>query len=290
MCGPIRMRSRIRVPPSDEAGRAIRSAVDAARVFDARVVSCYWRGCAIGAAGSRRPKPSTPTRRSTRTTTRRLDAVRRRPDASRSARSPCRSTTPTPRRERSTLQHRPPPGASRDERIGTLLVNPGGPGFGGTDFAVLAEPNFGDELLDRFDIVAWDPRGTAASTPAIDCTDDYDHFFAAPTSRPTTPAERQQLVDLAKEFDRRLRRPKNAAILPARRHEQLGARHGRHPAGARRGQRSATSGSATAASSAQRGRRCSRRRCVPRCSTARWTRRRRRRERASSRSRASRTR
>src|SRR3954468_12689314 len=30
-----------------------------------------------------------------------------------------------------------------DERIGSLLVNPGGPGFGGTDFALFAEANFG---------------------------------------------------------------------------------------------------------------------------------------------------
>ncbi len=87
-----------------------------------------------------------------------------------------------------------------DERIGSLLVNPGGPGFGGTDFAVFAELNFGQALLDHFDIVAWDPRGTGSSNPPIDCIDDYDHFYAAGDITPDDQAERQQLIDLSSEF------------------------------------------------------------------------------------------
>jgi len=86
------------------------------------------------------------------------------------------------------------------ERIGSLLINPGGPGAAATDFALFAELNFGQALLDHFDIVAWDPRGTGKSEPAIDCTDDYDHFFASGDITPDDPAEHQQLVDLSKEF------------------------------------------------------------------------------------------
>jgi pimeloyl-ACP methyl ester carboxylesterase len=86
------------------------------------------------------------------------------------------------------------------ERIGSLLVNPGGPGFPGTDFAILAEQIYGQPLLDHFDIVAWDPRGTGLSEPRIDCIDDYDHFFATGDITPDDPAERQQNIDLAKEF------------------------------------------------------------------------------------------
>jgi len=89
-----------------------------------------------------------------------------------------------------------------NERIGSLLVNPGGPGFGGSDFALFAEQNFGQDLLDHFDIVAWDPRGTGKSQPHIDCidSDKYDHFFASGDITPDDSAERQQLIDLAKEF------------------------------------------------------------------------------------------
>ena len=63
-------------------------------------------------------------------------------------------------------------------RIGSMLVNPGGPGFGGTDVAAYAEWYVSDALIERFDIVGWDPRGTGKSTPAVDCIDDYDRYFA----------------------------------------------------------------------------------------------------------------
>jgi pimeloyl-ACP methyl ester carboxylesterase len=86
-----------------------------------------------------------------------------------------------------------------DERIGSLLVNPGGPGFGGTDLALFAEANFGQQLLDHFDIVAWDPRGTGLSEPKIDCFSDYDHFFASSDITPDDEQERQALIDLAEE-------------------------------------------------------------------------------------------
>lgn len=87
-----------------------------------------------------------------------------------------------------------------DKRIGSLLVNPGGPGFGGSDFAVYAEQIFGEALLEHFDIVGWDPRGTGLSEPAIDCVDDYDEFFAGTDITPDDDGERQLLIDLAEEF------------------------------------------------------------------------------------------
>jgi pimeloyl-ACP methyl ester carboxylesterase len=54
---------------------------------------------------------------------------------------------------------------ARDQRhrIGSLFLNPGGPGGSGTDIALAAPYFLGDDLLDRFDIVGVDPRGIAAS-------------------------------------------------------------------------------------------------------------------------------
>ncbi len=88
---------------------------------------------------------------------------------------------------------------NEDERIGTLLVNPGGPGFPALDFALHADVLYDKALLDKFDIVAWDPRGVGSSTPFIDCFSDYDHFFDNGDITPDTDAEKQQNVDLAKE-------------------------------------------------------------------------------------------
>lgn len=84
-------------------------------------------------------------------------------------------------------------------RIGTLLVNPGGPGFGGTVLAFNADGIYGQALLDRFDIVGWDPRGTGSSEPPVDCVEDYDRYFGLDSS-PDTEAERQDLIDAGTEF------------------------------------------------------------------------------------------
>ncbi len=86
------------------------------------------------------------------------------------------------------------------KRIGSLLVNPGGPGFGGSDFAIYADQIYGQDLLDQFDIIGWDPRGTGLTTPAIDCTDDYDHFYASLDITPDDAAERQAIANTAEEF------------------------------------------------------------------------------------------
>ena len=101
----------------------------------------------------------------------------------------------------------------QENKIGSLLVNPGGPGFGGAALAANAELNLGEELIERFDIVGWDPRGTGFSEPAIDCIDDYDRYFAGPDITPDDEAERQEIVDLAREFTERCVE-NNGDILP----------------------------------------------------------------------------
>jgi len=51
-----------------------------------------------------------------------------------------------------------------DERIGSLFINPGGPGSSGVDL-VQGDPEGIDAFGGgRFDVVSWDPRGTNAST------------------------------------------------------------------------------------------------------------------------------
>jgi pimeloyl-ACP methyl ester carboxylesterase len=90
--------------------------------------------------------------------------------------------------------------ADPDERIGSLLVNPGGPGFGGSDFAIFAAQVFDSDLVERFDIIGWDPRGTGMSEPPIDCIDDFDPYVAAIDMTPDTPEEKQLAVDTAVEF------------------------------------------------------------------------------------------
>jgi pimeloyl-ACP methyl ester carboxylesterase len=57
--------------------------------------------------------------------------------------------------------------ARAEDRIGVLLTNPGGPGASGVA-ALRSGLPLPDEVLDRFDVVSWDPRGVGQST-SIDC-------------------------------------------------------------------------------------------------------------------------
>ena len=86
------------------------------------------------------------------------------------------------------------------ERIGSLLVNPGGPGFGGSSLADDAAYYFSESLLNRFDIIGWDPRGTGLTTPAVDCVDSFDEYVGL-DSPPDTPEEKQALIDASQAFN-----------------------------------------------------------------------------------------
>jgi pimeloyl-ACP methyl ester carboxylesterase len=71
------------------------------------------------------------------------------------------------------------------QRIGSLFLNPGGPGGSGVGFLAAAAGDFAD-LNARFDLVSWDPRGVGASAPAIRCLTDAE--ADARNARPfTTP-------------------------------------------------------------------------------------------------------
>lgn len=51
------------------------------------------------------------------------------------------------------------------ERIGSLFVNPGGPGGSAADFVGYAAAALGTPVRQRFDVIGIDPRGVAGSTP-----------------------------------------------------------------------------------------------------------------------------
>jgi pimeloyl-ACP methyl ester carboxylesterase len=62
------------------------------------------------------------------------------------------------------------PAGDRGRRIGSLLVNPGGPGASGMVAAASLSKQVGEsELGARFDLVGFDPRGVGASIPAVRC-------------------------------------------------------------------------------------------------------------------------
>lgn len=72
--------------------------------------------------------------------------------------------------------------AARDQgaRIGSLLINPGGPGGSGLDMTDYLVTIAGDDLLDAYDIIGFDPRGVGQSSP-VQCGPDsvIDDYYMA---------------------------------------------------------------------------------------------------------------
>ena len=62
------------------------------------------------------------------------------------------------------------PAQNQGARLGSLVVNPGGPGGSGVEYAAYGSLQFGTRLTDRYDIVGFDPRGVARSNPLV-CLD-----------------------------------------------------------------------------------------------------------------------
>jgi pimeloyl-ACP methyl ester carboxylesterase len=67
---------------------------------------------------------------------------------------------------------------SQRDRIGSLFINPGGPGASGVETAAFLSfgPALGglpDQVTDRFDLVGFDPRGVGRSSP-VECFSDAD--------------------------------------------------------------------------------------------------------------------
>ena len=83
------------------------------------------------------------------------------------------------------------PATDPSRRIGSLFLNPGGPGGSGIDFLLGAGPFlFSDEVRARFDLVGFDPRGIIRST-AFRCFGNpkqWEPYFT-PFPFPFTAAE-----------------------------------------------------------------------------------------------------
>ena len=87
-----------------------------------------------------------------------------------------------------------------DDPQGSLVLNPGGPGGSGVDYARAARGVLTPQLAGAYDVVGFDPRGVVSSTP-VDCIDDseLDALFAA-DGTPDTPEEVAELADSSAEF------------------------------------------------------------------------------------------
>ena len=112
------------------------------------------------------------------------------------ARVPLDYGKPKGRELRLAVARRPAPDPSR--RIGSVFLNPGGPGVS----AVQAVRSFeaGGPTNQRFDIVGFDPRGVAGSRPAIQCLTDRQLDEQTAGIPPATGANLPAFLKIGERF------------------------------------------------------------------------------------------
>ena len=90
------------------------------------------------------------------------------------------------------------------DKIGSLIINPGGPGESGIEAAASLLEGLPSEVRQRFDLVGFDPRGVGSSTPALWCNSDADNDkLRADPQVDYSPEGVAHIEGLVKEFVQR---------------------------------------------------------------------------------------
>ncbi len=107
------------------------------------------------------------------------------------------------------------PATDEADRIGSLIMNPGGPGGSGVMALPLLYAALPTPLAARFDVVSFDPRGVGQSAPVrcFDSIAERTAFFAAMPSVPIGADEVEARQRAAEDLARRCGE-RNTEILP----------------------------------------------------------------------------
>ncbi|WP_034610782.1 alpha/beta hydrolase [Cellulomonas sp. URHD0024] len=102
--------------------------------------------------------------------------------------------------------------ASGGDPLGSLLLNPGGPGASGIDFLEQAKGMISDDVQERYDLVAFDPRGVQRSNP-VHCVSDaeLDRLIAFDPDY-STDAGIQHVIDVYGDYGNACKKNTGAAL------------------------------------------------------------------------------
>ncbi|HEU5475232.1 MAG TPA: alpha/beta hydrolase [Actinophytocola sp.] len=89
-------------------------------------------------------------------------------------------------------------------RIGSLFLNPGGPGGSGYRLPTIGQLIFQQPVLDRFDLIGFDPRGVARSTPlrCFATQEDADAVLARMALLPITRQQERETLAALRDYGR----------------------------------------------------------------------------------------
>lgn len=82
--------------------------------------------------------------------------------------------------------------------IGTLFINPGGPGGSAVDYAKAAAAVLDPDVLAAYDVVGVDPRGVGGSAGIHCLTGEEIDFLAATDTTPDSPAVEEQMIEASR--------------------------------------------------------------------------------------------
>ena len=90
--------------------------------------------------------------------------------------------------------------SKKAKRLGSLVVNPGGPGGSGVEYAAGWDSIISHAVSDRYDIVGFDQRGVNLSEPIRCLTDSQEDAFLSADGKVTDKASLASAIASAKDF------------------------------------------------------------------------------------------
>ncbi|MFJ5230570.1 alpha/beta hydrolase [Kitasatospora sp. NPDC088391] len=92
------------------------------------------------------------------------------------------------------------PAADKAHRLGSLLLNPGGPGGSAVEYVQSIAARYDSGVRSGYDLVGFDPRGVGKSAPITCLAGDRMDTYTATDLTPDDRAETDALVAVDKEF------------------------------------------------------------------------------------------
>ncbi|MFI9812079.1 alpha/beta hydrolase [Saccharothrix variisporea] len=107
-----------------------------------------------------------------------------------------------PRGEKITIALMKAPATDQANKVGSLFINPGGPGGAGLIYSAYGSSFFQPEIMKRFDLIGFDPRGVGRSTPlrCFKTQEEADAVFNRMSSVPVTRTEIRDTMDATKDY------------------------------------------------------------------------------------------
>ncbi|TFK48608.1 hypothetical protein OE88DRAFT_481665 [Heliocybe sulcata] len=116
-------------------------------------------------------------------------------------------------------------GENSTHRLGSIFINPGGPGVSGSAFNFVLGQNLSAVLKGQYDIIGFDPRGVQQSEPYVSCFDSLleEEMFVRNTSNFRLNLPSNITSDVAEDLKNQLINvTSETATLSARCFERLG--------------------------------------------------------------------